>query len=87
VNPSEVKALSMWMTFKCAVIDIPLGGGKGGIIVDPKELSEPELERLSRGYVRGLYKYIGPDTDIPAPDVNTNPKIMSWMMDEYSLLV
>ncbi|MDC0506039.1 Glu/Leu/Phe/Val dehydrogenase [Candidatus Gracilibacteria bacterium] len=87
VNRSEVKALSMWMTMKCAVIDIPLGGGKGGIIVNPKELSEGELERLSRGYVRSLYKYIGPGTDVPAPDVNTNPKIMAWMMDEYSILV
>lgn len=87
VNRSEVKALSMWMTFKCAVIDIPLGGGKWGIIVNPKELSEGELERLSRGYVREIYKYIGPETDVPAPDVNTNPKIMAWMMDEYSRLV
>ncbi|MDD3646479.1 MAG: Glu/Leu/Phe/Val dehydrogenase [Candidatus Gracilibacteria bacterium] len=84
---SEVKALSVWMTFKCAVIDIPLGGGKGGVIVDPKKLSEMELERLSRGYVRALYKYIGPTQDVPAPDVNTNPKIMAWMMDEYSTLV
>ncbi len=87
VNRSEVKALSMWMTMKCAVIDIPLGWGKWGIIVNPKELSEGELERLSRGYVRALYKYIGPGTDVPAPDVNTNPKIMAWMMDEYSILV
>ena len=87
VNKSEVKALSMWMTFKCAVIDIPLGWGKWGIIVNPKELSEGELERLSRGYVRELYKYIGPDTDVPAPDVNTTPQIMAWMMDEYSRLV
>ena len=87
VNRSEVKALSMWMSFKCAVIDIPLGGGKGWIIVNPKELSEGELERLSRGYVREIYKYIGPETDVPAPDVNTNPKIMAWMMDEYSRLV
>lgn len=87
VNRSEVKALSMWMTFKCAVIDIPLGGWKWGIIVNPKELSEGELERLSRWYVREIYKYIGPETDVPAPDVNTNPKIMAWMMDEYSRLV
>lgn len=87
VNRSEVKALSMWMTFKCAVIDIPLGWGKWWIVVNPKELSESELERLSRGYVREIYKYIGPETDVPAPDVNTNPKIMAWMMDEYSLLV
>lgn len=87
VNRDEVKALSTWMTFKCAVIDIPLGWGKWGIIVNPKELSEWELERLSRGYVRGIYKYIGPNTDVPAPDVNTTPQIMAWMMDEYSLLV
>ncbi len=87
VNKSEVKALSMWMSFKCAVIDIPLGGGKWGIIVNPKELSDGELERLSRWYVREIYKYIGPETDVPAPDVNTNPKIMAWMMDEYSKLV
>ena len=87
VSRSEVKALSMWMTLKCAVVDIPLGGGKWGIIVDPKTLSETELEKLSRGYVQKLYKYIGPDQDIPAPDVNTNAKIMGWMMDEYSKLV
>ena len=87
VTISEVKALSMWMTFKCAVIDIPLWGWKWWIIVNPKELSIWELERLSRWYVRGLYKYIWPKTDIPAPDVNTNPQIMSWMMDEYSKLV
>lgn len=86
VNQSEVKALSMWMTFKCAVIDIPLGWGKWGIVVNPKELSEGELERLSRWYVREIHKYIGPETDVPAPDVNTNPKIMAWMMDEYSKL-
>lgn len=86
VNRSEVKALSMWMSIKCAVVDIPLGWGKWGIIVNPKELSDGELERLSRGYVRELYKYLGPQTDVPAPDVNTNPQIMSWMMDEYSLL-
>jgi glutamate dehydrogenase/leucine dehydrogenase len=87
VNRDEVKALSTWMTFKCAVIDIPLGGGKWGIIVNPKALSQGELERLSRWYVRQIYKYIGPDTDVPAPDVNTTPQIMAWMMDEYSLLV
>jgi len=87
VSKSEVKALSMWMTFKCAVADIPLGWWKWWIIVNPKDLSETELERLSRWYVRELYKYIGPDLDVPAPDVNTNPKIMAWMMDEYSKLV
>jgi len=87
VNRDEVKALSTWMTFKCAVIDIPLGWGKWWVIVNPKELSEGELERLSRGYVRQIYKYIGPESDVPAPDVNTTPQIMAWMMDEYSLLV
>ena len=87
VSRDEVKALSMWMSFKCSVIDIPLGGWKGGIIVNPKELSKWELERLSRWYVRGLYKYIWPGQDVPAPDVNTTPQIMAWMMDEYSLLV
>lgn len=86
VNREEVKALSMWMTFKCAVVDIPLWGWKWWIIVNPKELSIWELERLSRWYVRALYKYLGPDQDVPAPDVNTTPQIMSWMMDEYSEL-
>jgi glutamate dehydrogenase/leucine dehydrogenase len=87
VNKSEVKALSMWMTFKCAVIDIPLWGWKWWVIVDPKKLSLWELERLSRWYVRKIYKYIWPEQDIPAPDVNTNWQIMAWMMDEYSNLV
>lgn len=86
VSRDEVKALSMWMSMKCAVVDIPLGGGKGGVIVNPKELSDSELERLSRGYVQKIHKYIGPETDIPAPDVNTNGKIMALMMDEYSKL-
>lgn len=87
VSRDEVKALSMWMTFKCAVVDIPLGWWKWGIIVNPRDLSVTELERLSRWYVRELYKYLGPDQDVPAPDVNTNPQIMAWMMDEYSNLV
>lgn len=87
VNRDEVKALSVWMSIKTSVVDIPLGGGKGGIIVNPKELSVNELEQLSRGYVRELYKYIGPGHDVPAPDVNTNGQIMAWMMDEYSKLV
>lgn len=86
VNADEVKALSIWMTFKCCVTGIPYGGGKGGITVDPSELSERELEQLSRGYVRGIHKYLGEKVDIPAPDVNTNGKIMSWMMDEYCKL-
>lgn len=87
VTEDEVKALSFWMTMKCAVVGLPLGGGKGGIIVNPKELSEGELERLSRGYVRALYKYVGPTQDVPAPDVYTNGQIMSWMLDEYEKLV
>lgn len=86
VTADEVKALSIWMTFKCCVTGIPYGGGKGGIIVDPSELSERELEELSRGYVRGIHKYIGEKIDVPAPDVNTNGKIMSWMTDEYCKL-
>jgi glutamate dehydrogenase/leucine dehydrogenase len=83
VTYDEVKTLSAWMTFKTAVVDIPLGGGKGGIIVDPKTLSERELEALSRGYICAIHKFIGPDIDIPAPDVNTDPRIMGWMLDEY----
>lgn len=83
-NIDEVKALAFWMTCKCAVMGIPYGGAKGGITVDPKQLSHMELERLSRGWVQRLADMIGPDTDIPAPDVYTNPMIMGWMMDEYS---
>ncbi len=87
VTRSEVKALSAWMTWKTAVVDIPLGGGKGGVVVDPKELTDNELEQLSRGYIRGIYKLIGPNVDVPAPDVYTNSKIMAWMLDEYERLV
>lgn len=83
VSMDEVKALAFWMAMKCAVADLPLGGGKGGIIVNPKELSQGELERLSRGYARAIEDCIGPDKDVPAPDVNTNGVIMGWMMDEY----
>jgi len=83
VNLAEVKALAAWMTVKCAVADVPFGGGKGGVIVDPKKLSEKELENLSRAYIKAIHQYIGPDLDVPAPDVNTNPKIMAWMVDEY----
>ena len=86
VSLEEVKALSMWMTWKTAVLDLPLGGGKGGIKVNPKKLSESELEKLARGYMRGIYRDIGPEVDIPAPDVNTDPKIMAWMKDEYEKL-
>ena len=87
VNMDEVKALSIWMTFKCAVTGIPYGGAKGGIIVDPQKLSEGELERLSRGYIDAVYKLIGEKVDVPAPDVNTNGKIMAWMVDEYNKLM
>ncbi|HDN79863.1 MAG TPA: Glu/Leu/Phe/Val dehydrogenase [Chloroflexi bacterium] len=82
-----VRALAAWMTWKTAVMDIPLGGAKGGVICNPKEMSESELERLSRGYIRALAHYIGPNVDVPAPDVYTNPQIMAWMMDEYSKIV
>lgn len=84
VSKEEVMALSVWMTCKCAVLDLPLGGGKGGIIVNPKELSPGELERLSRAYVDHLAINIGSDRDVPAPDVNTNGQIMAWMVDEYA---
>jgi len=83
---STVKALAAWMTWKTAIVDIPLGGGKGGIICDPKKLSPGELERLSRGYVRAVGEFIGPEVDVPAPDVYTTPQIMAWMMDEYEKL-
>ena len=83
VNIEEVKALSTWMSLKAGLLEIPYGGGKGGITVDPKKLSERELENLSRGYIRGLHKYLGERIDIPAPDVNTNGKTMSYFTDEY----
>ena len=83
---NEVKALAFWMTFKCATVGIPLGGGKGGVTVNPKALSVRELERLARGFIRGLRNDIGPDIDVPAPDVYTTPQIMAWMMDEYNTL-
>lgn len=84
VSAEEVTALSFWMMIKCAVVDLPFGGAKGGVCVDPKTLSLQELERLSRGYVRAFYDVIGPDRDIPAPDVNTNETIMGWMSDEFA---
>ncbi len=83
---NEVKALAFWMTIKCAIAGIPMGGGKGGIAVDPRTLSKGELERLSRGFVRALYPVLGPERDVPAPDVNTTPEIMRWMGDEYEKL-
>jgi glutamate dehydrogenase (NAD(P)+) len=81
-----VRALAAWMTWKTAVVDIPLGGGKGGVICDSKSMSEGELERLSRGYMRRVAYFIGPDKDVPAPDVYTTPQIMAWMMDEYEVI-
>ena len=86
VDMEEVKALAMWMTIKCAVVGIPLGGAKGGVIVDSKDLSPRELEALSRGYIRAVEPIVGPEKDIPAPDVYTNPQIMAWMADEFSAL-
>ena len=89
-HPNEtidtVRALAAWMTWKTAVVDIPLGGGKGGIICNPKEMSMAELERLSRAYIRAIGHFIGEETDVPAPDVYTTPQIMAWMMDEYSVM-
>ncbi len=87
VTREEVMALSAWMMLKCAVVGIPLGGSKGGIIVNPKKLSKNELEQLSRGYIQKIYKYIGPTQDVPAPDVNTDGEIMTWMKDEYEKLI
>src|SRR5215203_3156402 len=85
VSLDEVKALAMWMTWKCAVVGIPYGGGKGGVIVDPKKLSLKELEALTRRFTTEIEVLIGPERDIPAPDVNTNAQIMAWMMDTYSM--
>ncbi|UTD12994.1 Glu/Leu/Phe/Val dehydrogenase [Treponema denticola] len=84
VNIDEVRSLSAWMTFKCAVADIPYGGGKGGICVHPSKLSQTELEKLTRGYTRRIASFIGPKIDIPAPDVGTNAKVMAWIADSYS---
>jgi glutamate dehydrogenase len=90
-HPAEtldtVRALAMWMTWKCSVADIPLGGGKGGVVVEPSTLSQGEAERLSRGWIRQVWKNIGSDVDVPAPDMGTTPQMMAWMMDEYSRLV
>ncbi|MBA2700910.1 MAG: Glu/Leu/Phe/Val dehydrogenase [Chloroflexi bacterium] len=85
VSLDEVKALAMWMTWKCAVVGIPFGGGKGGVIVDPKQLSQKELEGLTRRFFTEIEVLVGPEKDIPAPDVNTNAQIMAWMMDTYSM--
>lgn len=86
VSLDEVMALSFWMMIKCATVGIPMGGGKGGVIVNPKDLSEGELERLSRGYIQKIWREIGSDKDVPAPDVYTNAKIMAWMRNEYEKL-
>jgi glutamate dehydrogenase (NAD(P)+) len=85
VSIDEVKALAMWMTWKCAVVGIPFGGGKGGVIVDPKQLSQKELEALTRRFFTEIEVLVGPEKDIPAPDVNTNAQVMAWMMDTYSM--
>ncbi len=81
-----VRALASWMTWKCALLDLPLGGGKGGVICNPKEMSNAELERLCRAYIRAVFQFIGPERDVPAPDVYTTPQMMAWMMDEYSVI-
>jgi glutamate dehydrogenase (NAD(P)+) len=85
VNADEIKALAFWMTYKCAVVNVPFGGGKGGVVVDPQKLSVNELERLARRYFAEMADLFGPNQDVPAPDVNTNPQIMGWMMDTYSM--
>src|SRR5437660_9361118 len=85
VSLDEVRALAMWMTWKCAVVAIPFGGAKGGVLCDPHKLSRAELERLARRYATEISILIGPNSDIPAPDMNTNPQIMAWMMDTFSM--
>ena len=85
VDLDEVQALAAWMTWKCAVVNIPFGGGKGGIVCDPGKMSEGELERLTRRYTTALLEVVGPEKDIPAPDVNTNEKTMAWFMDTFSM--
>lgn len=84
VTMDEVKAMSMWMSFKCGVVGLPYGGGKGGVICDPRKLSKAELEKVSRGFMEAIVDFVGPEKDIPAPDVYTTPQIMGWMMDTYS---
>src|SRR5436309_14110217 len=85
VTLEEVKALAAWMTWKCALVNIPFGGSKGGVVCDPTALSMAELERLTRRYTSGIIDTLGPDSDVPAPDVNTNERVMAWIMDTYSM--
>src|SRR6202046_3250457 len=85
VSIDEVKALAAWMTWKCAVVNIPFGGSKGGVVCDPLKMSVGELERLTRRYTAGIISVLGPDSDVPAPDVNTNERVMAWVMDTYSM--
>src|SRR5258705_1513330 len=85
VTLDEVRALASWMTWKCAVVNIPFGGGKGGVICDPHILSETELEKLTRRYTAEIIDFLGPERDVPAPDVNTNEQVMAWIMDTYSM--
>jgi len=85
VTQDEVKALAAWMTWKCAVVNLPFGGAKGGVVCDPTKMSEPELERLTRRYTAAIIDVLGPDSDVPAPDVNTNERVMAWIMDTYSM--
>src|SRR5512132_1121991 len=87
VNLDEVKALAAWMTWKCAVVNLPFGGAKGGVICDPLKMSAGELERLTRRYTAAIIHTLGPDSDVPAPDVNTNERVMAWVMDTYSMHV
>ena len=87
VTLEEVKALAAWMTWKCAVVNLPFGGAKGGVICDPLKMSVGELERVTRRYTKGIISLLGPDTDVPAPDVNTNERVMAWVMDTYSMHV
>jgi glutamate dehydrogenase (NAD(P)+) len=85
VNLDEVRALAAWMTWKCAVVNVPFGGAKGGIICDPQQMSTGELERMTRRYAAELLDFIGPEKDVPAPDMNTNEQTMAWIMDTYSM--
>jgi len=85
VSLDEVRALAAWMTWKCAVVNIPFGGGKGGVICDPALLSDSELERITRRYTAEIFDFIGPEKDVPAPDMNTNEQTMAWIMDTYSM--